>query len=205
MHACHHRDPGGQGDPGVPDTGKRRHPSSYGMQDPGIVFGALGLGPGDVFLDAGCGLGEYALEAARIVGATGMVHAFDVTPGCIENLARLAASRGLAHLRAEVADITRPLPLPDASITVGLLGTVLHIPPVTRAMEAVVAQMRRVLRPGGRLGVIECNLYSPCGPPRSMRLTAARITDVLEAGGFRSLGVQDMGYLYLVLFQKPLS
>lgn len=196
MQACHHCGP---------PAGKRRHPSSYGMQAPHIVFRALGLGPGDTFLDAGCGLGEYALEAARIVGPMGMVHAFDVTPGCIEDLSDLARARGLSHMHAAVADITRPLPVPDASVTVGLLGTVLHIPPVTRAMKAVIMEIRRVLRPGGRLGVIECNLNSPCGPPQSMRLTATRVTDALEACGFLSRRVQDMGYLYLAMYQKPVS
>lgn len=188
-----------------PPAGKRRHPSSYGMQDPQIIFDALGLAPGDAFLDAGCGLGEYALEAARIVGPTGMVHAFDITPGCIEDLSRQAAMHGLAQLRAAVVDITGPLPLPDESITAGLLGTVLHIPSVAQAMKEVITEMGRVSRPGGRLGVIECNPHSPCGPPRSMRPTATRITNALEACGFMSLGVQDMGYLYLALFAKPSS
>ena len=195
MQAGHHCDP---------ITGKRRHPSSYGMQDPRTVFAALDLKPGDVFLDAGCGLGEYALEAARRVGPTGMVHAFDVTPGCIADLSSQAAALGLARLRACVADITRPLPLPDASVTVGLLGTVLHIPPVTRAMEAIFMEMRRVLRPGGRLVVLECNQHAPCGPPQSMRLPAARIVDALAACGFLLLAVSDFGNTYLAIFQPSL-
>lgn len=44
MPSCQHCDPA---------TGKRRHPSSYGMQDSNIIFDALDLKPGDVFLDAG--------------------------------------------------------------------------------------------------------------------------------------------------------
>ncbi|WP_043785856.1 class I SAM-dependent methyltransferase [Solidesulfovibrio alcoholivorans] len=195
MHQCR------QGDP---ITGKRRHPSSYGMQDPRTVFDALDLKPGDVFLDAGCGLGEYALKAARLVGPTGMVHAFDVAPGCIADLSSQAAALGLPQLRAWVADITRPLPLPDASVTVGLLGTVLHIPPVTRGMEAVITEMRRVLRPGGRLGVIECNQHSFHGPPLPLRLAAVRITGELESCGFQPLGITDMGYNYLSLYRKSM-
>ena len=103
-----------------------------------------------------------------------------------------------------MADITRPLPLPDASVTVGLLGTVLHIPPVTRSMEAVFTEMRRVLRPGGRLGVLECNLNAPCGPPRAMRLPARRIADALAACGFLPLAVSDFANTYLALFQPSL-
>lgn len=193
MQAYHHCDPA---------TGKRRHPSSYGMQDSRAVFDALDLKPGDVFLDAGCGLGEYALNAARLVGPTGMVHAFDVTPGCIEDLARQAAALGLPQLRASVTDITQPLPLPDASVTVGLLGTIVHIPPVTRAMETIFQEMRRVLRPGGRLGVIECNQHAPCGPPRSMRLSAERIADALTECDFLPLAINDFGNTYLILFQQ---
>lgn len=193
MQSCQHCDPA---------TGKRRHPSSYGMQDPRTVFNALDLKPGDVFLDAGCGLGEYALKVAHLVGPTGMVHAFDLNPGCIEDLASQAAALGLPQLRAAVTDITQSLLLPDASVTVGLLGTVLHIPPVTRAMETIFQEMRRVLRPGGRLGVIECNQHAPCGPPRSMRLSAERIADALTVCGFLPLVINDFGNTYLILFQQ---
>lgn len=193
MRTCHHCDP---------STGKRRHPSSYDSRDSHIIFEALGLKPGDVFLDAGCGLGEYALDAARRVGPTGMVHAFDVNSGCIEDLASQAAALGLSHLHAAVVDITRPLPLPDARVTVGLLGTVLHIPPVTRAMATVFTEMRRVLRPEGRLGVIECNQHFFHGPPLPLRLASGRITRELESCGFEPLGLTDMGYNYLALYGK---
>ncbi|EFL51181.1 Methyltransferase type 11 [Solidesulfovibrio fructosivorans JJ]] len=195
MRTCHHCDS---------TTGKRRHPSSYDMQASQIVFAGLDLQPGDVFLDAGCGLGEYALEAARRVGPTGMVHAFDVNPGCIEDLASQAAALGLSHLHAAVVDITRPLPLADASITVGLLGTVLHIPAVTRAMATVFTEMRRVLRPDGRLGVVECNQHFFHGPPLPLRLAAGRITGELESCGFQPLGITDMGYNYLSLYRKSM-
>lgn len=181
---------------------KRHRPSSYWMQDPDIIFNALGLKRGDIFLDVGCGMGEYALKAANMVGPTGIVHAFDVTSGCVEALANQAAQQGLCHLRAQVADITRPLPLPDASISTCLLATVLHIPAVCQVMESVFKEMRRVLRPGGMLGVIECNLHSPYGPPPPLRLDAKQITRVTEKCGFRAVGIADMEFNYLALFQK---
>lgn len=45
--------------------GHGRGPSSFRMHDPRKVFNALALERGDVFLDLGCGPGEYAMEAAR--------------------------------------------------------------------------------------------------------------------------------------------
>ncbi|MFO7597928.1 MAG: methyltransferase domain-containing protein [Desulfocurvibacter africanus] len=175
------------------------------MQDPDIVFNALGLKRGDIFLDAGCGLGEYALKAANLVGPTGSVHAFDVTPGCVEALANQAAQQCLCHLQAQVADITRPLPLPDASISTCLIATVLHVPAVCQVMESVFKEMHRVLRPGGMLGVIECNRHSPYGPPPPLRLDAKQITQATEKCGFGTVGITDMGLNYLALFQKQLA
>lgn len=183
--------------------GGHHHPSSYGMQDPTVVFEGLGIGPGDVFLDAGCGLGEYALAAAEIVGPGGTVYAVDRTPGCIEDLARLAGARGLAQLHAEVADITETLPVPDDAVTACLLATVLHMPRVTRAMPTLFAEIARVLRPGGRVGVIECNQHAFFGPPLPLRLAARRITGLMAVCGLRSCGVTDMGYNYLAIFERP--
>ena len=183
------------------DIGNRRHPSSYGMQNPEITFSALNLKQGDVFLDAGCGLGDYALTAAHIVGQTGIVHAFDFEPYCIKDLSSRSAALGLSQLRASTVDITHTLPLPDTSVTAALLGTVLHIPSVRRSIKTLLAEIRRVLKPDGRLGVIECNWDAPCGPPRSNRMSALRLSDRLAHCGFHFLAIKDFGNIYLALFQ----
>ena len=183
------------------DIGNRRHPSSYGMQNPEITFSALNLKQGDVFLDAGCGLGDNALTAAHIVGQTGIVHAFDFEPYCIKDLSSRSAALGLSQLRASTVDITHTLPLPDTSVTAALLGTVLHIPSVRRSIKTLLAEIRRVLKPDGRLGVIECNWDAPCGPPQSNRMSALRLSDRLAHCGFHFLAIKDFGNIYLALFQ----
>ncbi|UIA98861.1 methyltransferase domain-containing protein [Desulfovibrio desulfuricans] len=184
-----------------PIIGNHRHPSSYGMQNPEITFSTLNLKQGDVFLDAGCGLGDYALTAAHIVGQMGIVHAFDVEPYCIKDLSNRSASLGLSQLCARTVDITLALPLPDTSVTAALLGTVLHIPSVRRSIKTLLTEMHRVLKPNGRLGVIECNWDAPCGPPQSMRMSASRLSDRLAHCGFLPLTVKDFGNMYLALFQ----
>lgn len=104
-----------------------------------LVFAAaMATAPGRV-LEVGCGEGELA---ARIAGTGTEVVASDQSPRMVE----LTVARGV---EAFIADV-QALPFPDASFDVAIAAWMLyHVPNVDRAL----AELARVLRPGGRLVV----------------------------------------------------
>jgi SAM-dependent methyltransferase len=83
-----------------PDDPERRQ-----WQDPDQILTTIGLKPGMVFVDMGCGDGYFALPAARMVGPEGRVYANDIDDGAIERLRQRAAQEGLGNL-AEVLEKT---------------------------------------------------------------------------------------------------
>ena len=171
------------------------------MHDPDVVFDALALKPGDSLLDLGCGPGEYAIHAAGIVGESGAVYALEKWGYMIDGLKQEAAARGLGNLKTITADITEPLPIKKKSIDVCLLSTVLHIFDLSKIEETLFNEIRRVLKPGGRVAVIECKKEDqPFGPPRHMRLSPQELEASITKYGFTKLGLQDLGYNYMVQF-----
>ena len=92
-------------------------------------------------LDAGCGAGPL-FAALRERGA--VVSGFDASAGMLEQARRRLGAD--ADLR--VADLAEPLPYPDNSFDDVVASLVLHY---LRDWEPALAEVRRVLRPGGRL------------------------------------------------------
>lgn len=109
----------------------------------------VGLEQGQVVLDFGCGIGSYALPAARIVGPEGMVYALDVHPLAIKTIERRARQEALANLKTIHSG--QGTGLPDESVDVVLLYDVFHMIP---DQGALLQELHRVLRPGGLLSVI---------------------------------------------------
>jgi ubiquinone/menaquinone biosynthesis C-methylase UbiE len=178
-----------------------RGPSSFWMQNPRIVFDGIMLARGDRFLDLGCGPGDYAMEASGIVGDSGSVYALDKSALRIAHLAAEADSRGIGNITAMVSDITCPLPVEDGCIDVCLIATVLHIPEVSNHMKTIFAEVHRVLRPGGRLAIIECKKEEMSfGPPMNMRLSPEEIEGLLPESDYQKTSLADLGYCYLLQF-----
>jgi ubiquinone/menaquinone biosynthesis C-methylase UbiE len=110
------------------------------------------LEAGDSVLDIGCGTGTLAIAAKRRVGATGMVEAIDASPEMIERATRKAA-------RAEIDVVFRTgsaeaLPFPNGRFDVVLSTLMLHHLP-RPAREQCMSEVRRVLRPGGRVLAVD--------------------------------------------------
>lgn len=187
----HHR-------PGRPGRG----PSSYWMHDPEDIFAELALNPGDYFLDLGCGPGDYSIRAAEIIGDTGVVYALDSREEAIDKLMEKIAPNGPANIRAINTDITLLLPLADHSIDVCLMATVLHVPQVTKAGPRLFREIHRVVKPGGRLAIIECKKENQSfGPPMHMRLSPEEVEAALKGQSFKKISYADLGYNYLVQFR----
>lgn len=105
---------------------------------------ALRVGRSDTVLDLACGTGDFA-ELCRALGAT--VIGLDFSRGMLA----AARSRLGAQVDLVQGDALR-LPLADASVDVAVSGFALRN---FAALPPVFAELARVLRPGGRLGLLE--------------------------------------------------
>jgi len=88
------------------------------------------------------------LSAAR-VGPTGFVYGVDMTDEMLELARRNAAAAGAENVEFRKGDI-ESLPLPDASVDLIISNCVINL---SVDKPAVFAEMHRVLRAGGRIGV----------------------------------------------------
>ena len=112
------------------------------------LFALGGPAPGERVLDVGSGSGVDALLAARAVGPQGRVVGIDLTAEMV-GLARDAARQAkLSNLEFREGQ-AEALPLADASIDVVLSNNVLNHLVIDK--PRALAELRRVLRPGGRL------------------------------------------------------
>jgi ubiquinone/menaquinone biosynthesis C-methylase UbiE len=107
--------------------------------------------PGERLLELGVGTGYYSLDLAEWVGPQGALEIFDLQQEFLDHVSRAAEARGLSNVSATQGDATA-LPFADGSLDAVILTAVLgEIPD----RVAVLREVRRVLRPGGRLVVGE--------------------------------------------------
>jgi ubiquinone/menaquinone biosynthesis C-methylase UbiE len=178
--------------------------SSFDLIDPEKMFAALHLKPGDALLDLGCGEGRYALPLARRLGAAGPVYAVDLWEEGLASLKDKAREKGLANLRTLQADVSQPLPLAAGSVDLALLATVLHDLAEAGQAEGALAELARLVKPGGRLAVVEFKkIPGPPGPPLAIRLAPEEVAALLRPYGFTPGEITDLGpHIYLIMFAR---
>ena len=119
------------------------------------------LEPGDSALDVCCGTGDLAFELARRVRSEGRVIGSDFSERMLDLAREKAATRGVSHVRFEWADAL-DLPYDDESFDAVTVGFgVRNLADLDQGIE----EMTRVLKPGGRLVILE--ITQPRRPPLS--------------------------------------
>jgi demethylmenaquinone methyltransferase/2-methoxy-6-polyprenyl-1,4-benzoquinol methylase len=150
-----------------------------GSEEPHIAEGLrlLDVQPGERVLEVGFGTGRSLIALAHAVGSTGRVIGIDLSPGMIavarEQVRKSCPSVGVGHPDGADKDSGFPPATRARGNDVVALhrGSALHLPYATASFDAVfsafmldlidtpdipivLAEMRRVLKPGGRVGLV---------------------------------------------------
>lgn len=116
---------------------------------------ATAIGYGDAVLDVACGTGKLAAELATVVGPFGRVVGVDLSPGMIA--AARGAHRDIVQLEFSVGDALR-LPAPDETFDAATIAFGLrNLPDYAGGFR----ELRRVVRPGGRVVCLELTIPRP--------------------------------------------
>ena len=115
----------------------------------GVPTAVAGLHEGETVLDLGSGAGADVLISARRVGPTGKAIGLDMTDEMLELARANAAAAGVENVEF-VKGYIEELPLADASVDVVISNCVINL---SADKPAVLREVARVLRPGGRFAV----------------------------------------------------
>lgn len=159
---------------------------------PAEMLGLYGLSAGMTVLEIGCGTGLVTVEMARMVGEQGRVHAVDLQQPLLARTRDRVHGAGVAHLVQLHHCGAGELPFPDDSIDLAVLASTLgEIPD----KPAVLSELRRVLRPDGRLGVSDEMIF-----PAYMLSGSSRRW--IEEAGFRFLAKTGSLFYYRSVYNN---
>ena len=154
------------------------------------------LREGETVLDLGSGGGIDVILSARRVGASGLAYGLDMTDEMLALARHNAAEAGIRNA-IFLKGVIEAVPLPADSVDVVISNCVINL---STDKAAVLAEMARVLKPGGRVGVSDVVAEDRLSPEdRAERgsyvgciagaLSVSEYTAGLEAAGFEDVSV----------------
>ena len=153
-------------------------PERRAQLPPEELLDRLQVGGEQQVLDIGAGTGYFSVPAASLT--SGQVYALDPEPAMLEFMAGRIRELGLINLHP-IRGTAERIPLEPASIDIVIASLVLH---VTDTLEEPIREIARVMKPGGRLLVLEwAGQPNPNRNPPPNRITPDEMILMLERHG----------------------
>ncbi|MGE0864587.1 MAG: class I SAM-dependent methyltransferase [Vicinamibacterales bacterium] len=154
-------------------------------QMPSRVIDALGLKAGMAVADIGAGTGYFSMRLARVSPGLA-VYSVDIEPKMVEHLTHRAAGEKLGNVAAVLAGPDSPnLPKPVDVILV--VDTYHHI----GNRPVYFRELKKSLKPGGRIAIVDFRKDAPEGPPVEFRFTVEQIEAEMKEAGYSLESKQD--------------
>jgi SAM-dependent methyltransferase len=160
-------------------------PARDEWQMPARVIETLALAPGQVVADIGASTGYFTVRLAK-VAARPKVYAVDIEKAMVEYVRQRAAKEGLTKVIGIQGTADRAN-LPEPVDVVLIVDTYHHIP----NRPVYFRELRKSMKPAGRLAIVDFRKGAPSGPPEHFRFTPEQITAELKQAGFRLLAQHD--------------
>jgi arsenite methyltransferase len=162
----------------------------------------LNIPPGGVALDVGSGPGNVTASLAHAAGPDGLALGVDISEPMLERAVRAQAGPQVGFLRADA----QKLPLRDETVDAAVSIAVLQLIPNP---SATLAEMVRVLRPGGRMAVMVPTVGSAAAVFRLLPAGGAHffaddeLGDTFESLGLVSVRTKTLGNIQWVRGKRP--
>lgn len=153
-------------------------PARDAWQMPARVIDTLGLKPGMKVADIGAGTGYFTMRLAKVPGVS--VFAVDVEPAMIDHVKQRAAKEHVTNVTGVLAGATSAN-LPEPVDVVLVVDTYHHLP----NRPAYFRELRKSLKPGGRVAIVDFRKTAPEGPPVHFRFTPEQIQDEMKQAGYQ--------------------
>jgi ubiquinone/menaquinone biosynthesis C-methylase UbiE len=148
------------------------------------VITALGIVEGSHVADVGAGDGFFTTRLAKAVGGTGRVYAVDISKNALDRLTRRVTDAGLTNVHTILGTASDPK-LPEATLDAALIVNAYH---EMREHQAMLTAIKRALKPGGRLVIVESVMQAQKNVARSAQESRHQLAahflqqDAIEAG-----------------------
>ena len=152
------------------------------FSDPAVNLSRLGLMEGYKVVDLGAGSGFYSIEAAKRIGSSGRLYAVDVQKDLLERLRSIAATQGLHNIEImwgnaeKIGGTKLRESIADRVVASNILFQI-------EKPDDFALEIKRILKPGGKLLVVDWNEASSLGPKNFFPSMKAQL--LFEKNGFK--------------------
>ncbi len=174
-------------------------PERDAQEQPDRVVASLNIPKGATIVDLGAGVGYFTWRLAEATGPGGRVLAVDIQQGMLDLLEKNLRDRNITNVEAVLGAEDDPK-LPAGEVELVLIVDVYH---ELAKPETMMEQVRRSLRPGGRVVIIEYRREDPDIPIHPLhKMSIEEVRGELEPLGFKLVEVKDfLPTQHILIFQ----